>query len=260
MLPTQTQRDAVSGPSRLEGGTDGESDPNQTTKNELSPTENSPPVGELFPPGPLESVRIVPNRLRVERQGTKRARAEALTGDGRLIRPVGVDIEFKWELWGRIGALSEIRGKKDQILFTATDEVTEGIISVLATLEGHQASAVAPVEVVESLPAGPSDEGIPEPELVDQPGAPWRSRISDGHWQVNTGHPDYKTNSKRPALKLRYLALLFAKEVVLRSSQDPRLDGPLESVVEIAAFADRKLTDRSPRRGPRSQRKDEGKT
>jgi hypothetical protein len=171
-----------------------------------------------------------------------------------------VDIDFKWELWGRIGALSEIQGSTDQILFTAADEPTEGIVSVLATSEGQQASAVAPVEVVESLSAGPSDEGIPEPELVDQPGAPWRSRISDGRWQVNTGHPDYKSNSKRPTLKLRYLALLFAKEVVLRSSQDPRLDSPLEQMVEVAAFADRKLTERQSRRGRRFRRNDEGKT
>ncbi len=91
-------------------------------------------------------------------------------------------------------------------------------------------------------------ERIPEPELIDQPGSPWRSRLIEGRWQVNSGHPDFKANSKRPALKLRYLALLFAKEVVLRSSQDPRMESPLEQVVEVAAFADRKLADRQSRR------------
>ncbi len=156
-----------------------------------------------------------------------------------------------------MGLSLRFKAKRIRFLFTGADEPTEGIISVLVTSAEHQASAVAPVEILTSLPVGPSDEGIPEPELVDQPGAPWRSRISDGRWQVNTAHPDYKASSKRPALKLRYLALLFAKEVVLRSSQDPRLDGPLESVVEIAAFADRKLTERQSRRGRRSRRNDE---
>jgi hypothetical protein len=42
--------------------------------------------------------------------------------------------------------------------------------------------------------------------------------------------------------------LLFAKEVVLRSSQDPRLENPLEQIAEIASFADRKITERQSRR------------
>ena len=97
-------------------------------------------------------------------------------------------------------------------------------------------------QVLEELPAGRSDEGIPEPELVDLPGAAWRSRIADGRWQVNAGHREYRTLADRPALKLRYLAMLFAKEVVLRSSQDPRLELPLEQLVEVAAYADRQLS------------------
>jgi hypothetical protein len=47
---------------------------------------------------------------------------------------------------------------------------------------------------------------------------------------------------------LRYLAMLFAKEVVLRSTLDPRLERPLEQLVEIAAYADRNLAARG-RRG-----------
>lgn len=43
---------------------------------------------------------------------------------------------------------------------------------------------------------------------------------------------------QKESLKLRYLAMLFAKEVVLRSAQDPRLDAPLEQLVEVASFAD----------------------
>lgn len=94
---------------------------------------------------------------------------------------------------------------------------------------------------------GRSDEGIPEPELVEQPGAGWRSRVRDGRWQVNAAHPEYRAIRHSPALKLRYLAMLFAKEVVLRSTQDPRLDQPLEQLVEIAAYADRNLTGRGKR-------------
>ena len=51
----------------------------------------------------------------------------------------------------------------------------------------------------------------------------------------------------RPQLKLRYLAMLFAKEVVLRSHQDPRFIEPLEQMVEVAAFAGRNLANRGQR-------------
>jgi hypothetical protein len=193
----------------------------------------------------LADVRIIPSHLRVLCGGTQRARAEATDANGRVLRS---SVEYSWELWGPIGSVTEVQGHPDKILLTAPAEPTKGILSVLATSGERRASAAVTVTVVESLPTGPSNEGIPEPELVDQPGAPWRSRILDGRWQVNAGHPDYKAGSKRPALKLRYLALLFAKEVVLRSSQDPRLDSPLEQVVEVAAFADRKIADRQSRR------------
>jgi hypothetical protein len=67
---------------------------------------------------------------------------------------------------------------------------------------------------------------------------------------VNSGHPDFRAAAAKPATKLRYLALLFAKEIVLRSSQDPRLEAPLEQLVEVAAYADRKISERPPG-GPR---------
>jgi hypothetical protein len=219
--------------------------------------ESPPPQEELFPPGPLEHVEIIPSRLRMECDGTRSVKAKATDAAGRPLRAPEASVQFSWELWGHIGSFSEGPGEPGQILFTASENPAEGILSVLAKSENRQASAAVPVEVSVSLPAGPSDEGIPEPELVDHPGAPWRSRLFDGRWQVNSGHPDYKANSKRPALKLRYLTLLFAKEVVLRSSQDPRLDSPLEQVVEVAAFADRKITDRQSRRR-RSPKTDKG--
>jgi hypothetical protein len=137
------------------------------------------------------------------------------------------------------------------VLLTAGDRPAAGSLGVLAAAGGREARAEIAVEVLEELPAGRSDEGIPEPELVDLPGAAWRSRIADGRWQVNAGHREYRTLADRPALKLRYLAMLFAKEVVLRSSQDPRLDLPLEQLVEVAAYADRQLS--RGRGGKRSQ-------
>ena len=150
---------------------------------------------------------------------------------------------------------SEPNDVPGRAVFLAGEIPSEGILSVHAQQAGtgREASAAIPVEVVEQLVTS-SDEGIPEPELVDYAGASWRSRVLDGRWQVNTAHPDYHASSSRPALKLRYLAALFAKEIVLRSTHDPRLAEPLEQMVEVASYADRQLTERPPR-GRRGQKK-----
>jgi hypothetical protein len=259
MLPTQSEKDSAGEPSEAPSGNAGAGGDEALSQppSKSSLPESPPPQEELFPPGPLEQVTIEPSRLRVECGATRRVRAKATDAAGRALRPPDANVEYSWELWGHIGSLSDSRGEIGQTLFLASETPAEGILSVLATSSDRQASAAVPVEVTASLPTGPSDEGIPEPELVDQPGAPWRSRLLEGRWQVNSGHPDFKANSKRPALKLRYLAFLFAKEVVLRSSQDPRLESPLEQVVEVAAFADRKITDRQSRRRRSPKKSDE---
>ena len=215
------------------------------TAHEPPAGETSTPVAELFPPGPLASVGVIPSRVLMECGATKQVRARATDAEGRVI-PTGV--EFSWELSGPVGALHEHEPATGQVTLTATDELGQGSLSVRARAGDREAGVVVAVEVVEELAGGPAGEGIPEPELVDHPGAPWRSRFFEGRWQVNSGHRDYQAIADRPALKLRYLALLFAKEVVLRSSQDPRLEQPLEQLAEVAAYADRRLADRRPGR------------
>ncbi|MGH9322884.1 MAG: hypothetical protein ACRD3V_23740, partial [Vicinamibacteria bacterium] len=208
--------------------------------------ESGTETAELFPPGPLEVVAIRPNRIVIEVNGEKPVRARPLDASGRRI---GEGIDLEWEIEGQVGALRQDSEDKSRMVLVAGEAPGRGSLSVRVSesATGREASAAAPVEIVESLSSS-SDEGIPEPELVDAPGAAWRSRLHEARWQVNSGHADYKTSSDRPALKLRYLAMLFAKEVVLRSSQDPRLEDPLEQLVEVAAYADRRLTDRAPRR------------
>jgi hypothetical protein len=180
------------------------------------------------------------------------------TGGERLVRASGRDssgrrieggIDFVWEIWGSVGT---VRHEPGRIVLAAPDSPAEGNLSVLAKerATGNEAVSTAAVSVVDILPSS-ANEGIPEPELVDAPAASWRSRLHQGRWQVNSGHPDYRSSSSRPATKLRYLALLFAKEVVLRSSQDPRLEDPLEQLVEVAAYADRRISERPPGGRPR---------
>ncbi len=126
-------------------------------------------------------------------------------------------------------------------LHAAAEEIT-GSITVTARTGGLSAVAEVPVEVLHNLGSARANEGIPKPELINASGLTWRSRMHEGQWQVNTAHPDYRAIEDRPAPKLRYLAMLFAKEVVLRSHQDPRLAEPLEQLIEVASFADCNLS------------------
>ena len=208
--------------------------------------ESGADAADLFPPGPLATVSISPARVVVETASEKVVRAHARDASGRKIEE-GVD--FTWGVRGPVGT---VRSDPGRVVLAASESPGEGILSAHARERAteNEASAAAPVEVVEILPSS-ANEGIPEPELVDASSASWRSRLHEGHWQVNSGHPDYRASSGRPAMKLRYLALLFSKEVVLRSSQDPRLEDPLEQVVEVAAYADRKISERPPGGRPR---------
>jgi hypothetical protein len=266
MLPVQGERDQGAGPGG-DGARDGSGDAG-TGRDGFDSSEEPPaldtqaeqdlpvvevsPIGTayLLPPGPLATVSIVPSPVRVECGKTRRVRARAHDADGR---PIEDPVAYDWNLTGAVGVLNQVEdvNASDHMLIHAAAEPAEGTLAVVARSGGREARDEAVVEVLdELLSRARSNEGIPEPEFVLQPGAPWRSRmLEDGRWQVNSGHRDYRTIADQPALKLRYLAMLFAKEVVLRSYQDLRLEKPLEQVVEVASYADLNLAAK--RRRPR---------
>ncbi len=245
MLPTEKKTEGADG----DGGGPGPGVDETIEENDASEGSGAD-AAELFPPGPLAAVAISPVRIVIEKGGEKIVRAEARDAGGRRIRE---GIELAWKVFGPVG---KVRNEPGRTVLEAADSPAEGTLSVHARmpLTGAEASAAAPVEIVDVLPSS-THEGIPEPELIDAPGSSWRSRFQDGRWQVNSGHPDYRASSSRPATKLRYFALLFAKEIVLRSSQDPRLEAPLEQLVEVAGYADRKISDRPPGGRPAKARK-----
>lgn len=218
---------------------------------------NSIAPAELFPPGSLASIRILPSPVRVRPLGSRLVRAQPLDASDRIIdRP----LRFEWTLTGEVGELrpAPARGVSGgaesdlpaapvsslgsgEVLLVAAEGPVSGRLHVRVMEAGREVEAETEVEILEELSGGRGGEGIPEPLFLSQPGSPWRSRMQNGRWEVNAGHHDYRAIADRPTLKLRYLALLFAKEIVLRSHQDPRLEKPLEQLVEVAAYADQNL-------------------
>jgi hypothetical protein len=79
--------------------------------------------------------------------------------------------------------------------------------------------------------------GVPDPEPVSAPGESWRSRIDAGRWQYNTAHPDYELVRGDERRRVRYLAHLFAKEIVLRNFADSPAADLLERMVQVLAHA-----------------------
>ncbi len=252
MLPVAVQGDRQDGASS-ESGTEGAAGEGVAAEGTTldtgePPSELTPPV-DLLPPGPLAAVRVTPSTIRVECRGRRRAHANAVDAAGRA---VDEPVEYVWSLDTPVGTLEAEGQDSRRVRFEAGDEEASATLTVVASCAERRARATIAIEVLREIPAGRGNEGIPEPELVHLPGAAWRSRMQDGRWQVNAGHRDYRAVADRPALKLRYMAMLFAKEIVLRSHQDPRLEKPLEQLVEVSGYADRKLSKRGKRGKARS--------
>jgi hypothetical protein len=192
----------------------------------------------LFPPGPVVSVRVVPAEIAVPPGRERRVQVVALDRNGR--RAAGV--AFSWS--SDSGAVAVV-GEGVKPLVRAQPDARPGLrvlVTVLATQGEARAQGVATVVVADRAePAPDLTGGIPEPELVDDPGGRWRSRFDGQRWQVNGSHDDYIALRGEPRTRLRYLLALFAKEVAFRAHGVPGSEDALESLVEILAHAERNL-------------------
>ncbi|HVR61040.1 MAG TPA: ATP-binding protein [Polyangia bacterium] len=193
----------------------------------------------LFPPGPLVSMRVLPAEIAVSPGRERRVQAVPMDRDGR--RPAGV-FSFAWS--SDNGAVAVV-GDGIKPLVRVQPDARPGLralITVVATQGESRAEGTATVVVADRQePAPDLAGGIPEPELVDDPGGRWRSRFDGQRWQVNASHDYYIALRGEPRSRLRYLLALFAKEVAHRAHGVPGSEDALESLVEILAHAERNL-------------------
>jgi hypothetical protein len=193
------------------------------------------PAARLFPPGPLARVKIVPAKARVERWGERRLRARATDADGARVAAIACT----WTLASGPGAV-EAAGPTEAV-FRAGEVTGTARVAVTARQGGREASAEAEVEVVEEIAGGEPRTGIPEPAFVTDPRGEWRSRVADGRREVNAAHRDHLSVEANPRRKLRYLAALLAKEIVLHSFPMPQGGMLLERLVSVLTVAERRL-------------------
>jgi hypothetical protein len=191
----------------------------------------------LLPAGLLATLQIVPASTRVERLGARALRAEARDALGTRIRR---ELAIDWSVDPPLGRVEPAAGPTTS--FQAGSETGTVTVRAVATEELASARAEATIKIVEASPAEDARRtGVPEPSFVDDGAGSWRSRMRGEQWEVNRTHPDFAIAAETPRRKLRYLAALLAKEVVLHSFPQPMLGPALERLVEVLTIADRRL-------------------
>lgn len=198
--------------------------------------DDAPSPDLLFEPGPLARVEIRPRRSEIPAEGSRRLRAVALDADGR---PAAGDVVFTWRLvgGGAVSAVGAMDAARVVASYTAPDAPCEATVHVEAVQGGTRVEATATICVTDAGDAPDrGGAGIPDPEGVTAPGDRWRSRIEQGRWQYNTGHPDYLHVRDDPRRRFRYLVHLFAKELALRNFADNPPGDLLERMVQVLTY------------------------
>lgn len=194
---------------------------------------------DLFPPGPLAAVRIAPARVEIAPGAERRVSARGVDGQGRAVAGA---LAFVWSVEG---AGFAVRGEGPRPAIAADPDLRTGAEAVLlarAIADGREAEGRATLVAVAPEDRAPDPGlGIPEPELVDEPAASWRSRWSGDRWQVNAAHEDYVALRGDARGRFRYHLALLAKEIVNRSYGAPGSDTLLERMAEVLAHAERNL-------------------
>ncbi len=182
----------------------------------------------LFEPGPLASLRVTPARLRIAAGAQRKLRAVGLDAD---LRPVNPQPSCEWLLVGP----GELAAEGPRALYGAPPNEGRATLVVEATDGPSQMRVEVPIEILgEAL--GGAGIGIPEPQAVNAPSEPWRSRVAGERWEYNEGHRDFLAVREDDTRRFRYLCHLFAKEVVLRNFGDPHHEELLERMVELLTY------------------------
>jgi hypothetical protein len=232
-LPTVAdgRRDGIGGGGA--GATSAEAEADEQGELEEAPLAQP----QLFPPGPLASVRVVPDPVEVVPGRERRVRALALDAEGRAVKE---GVGYHWSVEGAGFAVGGDGARPAVSAEGAVRPGASGRLRVEAEQGERRAEALATVEAVEP-PREEGGLGIPEPLLVDAPGQTWRSRFDGQRWEVNQMHEDYLALKGEARSRLRYLVTLLAKDLAQRAHRVPGAMEASEDVAAILALAERNL-------------------
>jgi len=193
--------------------------------------------------GPLFSVAVAPAScvLPVNRSRTLRA-----VPRDRIRRLVEEGLAFRWEVAEGQGRLENAEG--EIVTVHAPPEPGLSRLKVTVTQGAVECSAEAMITVTDTLlseskePAS-ARQGLPGYTFQRAPGELWRSRYDAAQnvIVVNNGHRDFVYAARSRALKLRYIARLFAKELVLKNFPGHSPQQLLERMIELSLYTEENL-------------------
>jgi hypothetical protein len=194
--------------------------------------------------GPLHRVDIRPSKATV---GIGKEKKLTAVARDRSRRNIESDVDFAWSVEKGEGSLDHFQG--EFVTYLAPAEPELATIRVVAEQGEIRAEAESLITITAELISAENDasrsavRGLPGYTYAYEPGSLWRSHYSadDALITVNSGHPDFVHASKQQSSKLRYIARLFAKEIILENFPGANREELLERMVELNLYMDEHL-------------------
>ncbi|NQT58806.1 MAG: ATP-binding protein [Bacteroidetes bacterium] len=197
-------------------------------------------------PGPLFSAVISPSSavMPVESVKTFQIRVR----DRKKI-PIEDGVAISWELTHNLGTLSSHTG--EIVKYTSSSE--PGVEELIAQVSQNDTTITcqAAVTVTKELFSQPDEKGdgnkerkgLPGYTFNHSPGELWRSTfdLERSIIIINSGHADFLFASKSNSRKLRYIAKLYAKELVMVNFPEADKEKLLERMIELQLYTEENL-------------------
>lgn len=193
--------------------------------------------------GPLYSVRIAPTSCVVPVNTIRHLRAVARDRARHLVES---GVAFAWSILEGAGVLED--ESNEVATYRAPAEPGLVRVRVTATQGEVTCAAEAAITVTATLeretrePSG-ARQGLPGYTYERAPAELWRSRYDAEHnlIVINNAHRDFVYAARSKSLKLRYIARLYAKEMVLKSFPGAPAEQLLERLLELALYTEENL-------------------
>jgi hypothetical protein len=193
-------------------------------------------------PGPLYRVDVRPASTKTSVGGS--CKLHAVPRD-RARRIVDADVDISWSVEEGAGTLDTDTG--EFVVYRAPTEPELAVVVARAVQNGTECEARARITVTAQLGSSKEVEGamkgLPGYTYLYAPGELWRSRydVEESLITVNSGHADFVFASAQSSTKLRYIARLFAKEIVLANFPGIAREQLLERMVELSLYVESNL-------------------
>ncbi len=194
--------------------------------------------------GPLYKIMISPASSVIGVGEKKKLKAVARDRAGRM---VDIGVSFEWRVTEGGGSLDGIDSAYAE--YIAPQEPCVAAIELKAVQGDLIFFANALVTVTAELVKRPGGaggavrRGLPGYTYRKAPGELWRSRYEaeTSVIVINNAHADFIYASRQPMTKLRYIARLFAKELVLANFPEATKEELIERMVELTLYTEDNL-------------------